>query len=55
MESELRKSEERYALVAMASREGLWDWNLASGIIYFSPRWREMLGLGEEVEHSVEA
>lgn len=44
-EAALRKSEERYALAAKASRDALWDWDLEQGTIYFSERWMEMLGL----------
>lgn len=47
-EAALRLSEERYALAAQASRDGLWDWNLVSNRIFYSPRWLEMMGLQPE-------
>jgi PAS domain S-box-containing protein len=40
----LRRSEERYALVVQAADDGIWDWDLQSDEIYFSPRWRAILG-----------
>lgn len=44
MEESLRRSEERYALLASSTTDGIWDWDLNTDQVYFSPRWKEMLG-----------
>jgi diguanylate cyclase (GGDEF)-like protein/PAS domain S-box-containing protein len=43
-----KESEERYALAASAANDGLWDWDLATGTIYYSSRWKQMLGYEEQ-------
>lgn len=41
----LAESEARYALVAVGTNDGLWDWSFASGDVFYSPRWNELAGL----------
>ncbi len=42
-----RDQQERYALVAQASAEGFYDWNVATNQLYTSPRLRQLLGMAE--------
>jgi PAS domain S-box-containing protein len=43
-EAELRASEERYVAALRGSQDGMWDWDIASGRVQLSPRWKSMLG-----------
>ncbi|MES0490698.1 MAG: EAL domain-containing protein [Leptospirales bacterium] len=46
-EADLVQTKERYALAARGANDGLWDWDIINDKIYYSPRWKLMLGYKE--------
>ena len=47
-EARLAKLEERTNLFPAAANDGLWDFDVESNEVYFSPRWKAMLGYGDD-------
>lgn len=41
----IKESEEKYRLSMDAAQEGLWDWDISSGVVEYSPGWKRILGV----------
>lgn len=46
--AKLRESEERFKYALEATRDGLWDFNLKTNKVYFSPQWLKLLGYQDD-------
>ncbi|MEQ1793454.1 MAG: PAS domain S-box protein [Nitrospira sp.] len=47
-QNQLREMEERWTYAFEGNGDGVWDWDATTNKVYFSPRWKDMLGYAEQ-------
>jgi len=47
-EAEIKVAQERFLLAIQAAQDGFWDWDFITDSIYFSSRWKEMIGYSND-------
>ena len=54
-EQAIKESEFRWKFAIEGAGDGLWDWNLADNTVFFTPRWKAMLGFADhEIGNGIE-
>ena len=46
-EKQLRESEERWQLALRGNNDGLWDWDARTNEVFYSARWKQIIGYEE--------
>jgi PAS domain S-box-containing protein len=48
LQARLQESEQRWHFAVDGCGDGLWDWNVVQGHVFYSKTWKQMLGYGED-------
>jgi PAS domain S-box-containing protein len=54
-EEALKESEERYNIAVSGANEGIWDWNILTGEVYYTSRLKGLLGITDVDLEKVDA